>query len=332
MIKRVFTGFAFAILSLIFYSSCDRVDPPYTQGTNTGPDTTGNGNPDSLAHVQDSLCSFGSSSPHTYRKVLIEDYTGHLCGNCPYAAGVLYNTLKPLYGDTLISIGVHASAGQTFTETCPPYSYPPGASAPAYSDDFRTVAGEAWLAFFGVSSNPKGMVSRLDYPTSTHVKSPTAWGSATASIIGEPAKVGIQILNTYDSTSGNLSTCIKSTFLSSLNGTYNLSVLLTEDSIKGWQENYALPNNPPLYYNDSAYTHRHVLRGAINSTWGVQLKSGTVAVGDSVRKTYTVNLLNLPASMNTTHPSLNINRCSVVAFVYDYTTKEILQVEEQKVR
>jgi hypothetical protein len=318
--------FAIAIVALFFYSSCDRVDPPYTEGQDTSV------NRDSLAHVQDSLCTFGSSSPHTYRKVLIEDYTGHLCGNCPYAAGVIYNTLKPLYGDTLISIGVHASASQTFTETCPPHAYPPGAFAPGYSVDFRTVAGEAWLNFFGVSSNPKGMVSRLDYPTNAHVKSPTAWGSATAAIIGQPANVGIQILNTYDSASGNLSTCIKTTFLSSLSGTYNLSVLLTEDSIKAWQENYSIPNNPPLYQNDSAYIHRHVLRGAINNTWGVQIASGTVTAGDTVRNTYSINLLNLPSTMNTTQPVLNISRCSIVAFVYDYTTKEILQVEEAKVQ
>jgi hypothetical protein len=307
---------ALAVSFLIF--SCDEVDPPYTV-QNTGNNA-----------VNDSSCAFIANGYATYRKVLIEDYTGHLCGNCPFAAGVINNTLHPLYGDTVIAVGVHASPGNQFTETCPPATYPQGAFAPAYSEDFRTVAGQAWLSFFSVSSNPKGMVSRLGYPA-THVKSPTAWATATATIAGDPADVGIQIINTYNSTYGELKVCVKTTYLSALTGTYYLSVLLVEDSIHAWQEDYTLPNTPPLYYNDTNYIHRHVMRGAINSDFGVQLNTAPVAAGDTARNSYLINLNSLPSTINTTNPVLNASRCSVVAFVYDNATKEILQAEEAEV-
>ncbi|HLG34620.1 MAG TPA: Omp28-related outer membrane protein [Bacteroidia bacterium] len=311
---------AFAVSVLFF--ACDEVDPPYTI-------------PDNTNTANDSSCIFDAAGPATYRKVLVEDYTGHLCGNCPYAAGVIANTLHPLYGDTLIAVGVHASPFSQFTETCPPALYPPGAAAfaPVYTEDFRTVAGEAWLSFFAVPNNPKGMVSRIDYPT-THVKSPTAWAAATASIIGQPADVGIQIINTYNSSTGNLTVCIKTTYLAAFSGTYYLSVLLLEDSIHAWQEDYTIdpPSGvPPLYQNDTNYIHRHVMRGAINSEFGVQLNTAPVAAGDTVRNSYIINLLSLPASMNTTNPAVNVARCSVVAFVYNNTTKEILQAEEAEV-
>jgi hypothetical protein len=321
MYKKILS-LAFVALTLsVFIFSCDEVDPPYTT-------TTDNNNA-----ANDSSCIFPANGYVTYRKVLVEDYTGHLCGYCPQAALIIENTLSPLYGDTLIAVGVHAAAGvppNTFTDPCPPATYPTGAYSPGYIEDFRTVASEEWLTFFAVPNNPKGMVSRLGYP-STHVKQPSAWASAAASIAGEPADVGIQIINNYDSVSGNLTVCIKTTYLAAFSGTYYLSVLLLEDSIKAWQYDYDLPNTPPMYYNDTAYVHRHVLRGSINSDFGVQLNAAPVAVGDTMRNSYSINLLSLPSSMNTTNPALNVHRCSVVAFVYNDATKEILQAEEAEV-
>jgi hypothetical protein len=49
------------------------------------------------------------------KKVLVEDYTGHTCGNCPAAARMLNDTIKPLYGDRLIVLGIHAGY---FAEPC----------------------------------------------------------------------------------------------------------------------------------------------------------------------------------------------------------------------
>ena len=320
MNKKIISIVFAALAVPVLFFSCDDVEPPYTMQA----DTVG-------IPVNDSACVFSAAGPVTYRKVLIEDYTGHLCGYCPSAAAIIASTLTPLYGDTLIALGVHASPFHQFTETCPPAPYPSGAYSPGYIEDFRTVASEAWLSFFAIASNPKGMVSRIGYPTSTHVKAPSAWALACSSIIAQPAVAGIQIINNYDSVSGNLTTCIKTTYLEAFSGTYYLSVLLMEDSIKAWQYDYNLPNTAPLYYNDTNYIHRHVLRGAINSSFGVQLNTAPVAAGDTVRNSYAVNLQSLPSAMNTTNPVINVSRCSVVAFVYDNTTKEILQVEEAEV-
>src|SRR5688572_17264194 len=91
------------IAAVVLFSSCDDVDPPYTQ-TVSGPTSSG-----------------------TTRKILIEDYTGFKCGNCPAAATTIYNTLLPVFGQDLITIGVHASPSNTFTEPSPPASLPPNA-------------------------------------------------------------------------------------------------------------------------------------------------------------------------------------------------------------
>lgn len=306
MMKKKFAACLFAVAAaLVVLPSCDKVDPPYTQ--------TQGGNP--------------NTSDSIFRKILIEDYTGFRCGNCPAAAQTLYSTLLPLYGEELISIGVHASPNHTFTNTTPPASLPAGAPAGSFSTDFRTPAGEAWLAYFNVSANPNGMVSRLEYPSSTHVKIPSAWGSAAQSVYHQPAKFKIEITNQYNSTSGNLNCDVKVKVLEAVSGTYNLTIVLTEDSVIDWQVWYShTPQNEPNY------VHRHVMRGALNGTFGDQIFTGSAAVDDSTTNTYSVNLLSLPASVNPVNPTLNIDHCHIVAFVFDNTTKEIWQAEEEKVQ
>jgi thiol-disulfide isomerase/thioredoxin len=45
------------------------------------------------------------------RRVLLEDFTGHTCNNCP-AAAVIAEGLQTFYGeDQLILVGVHAVDG-----------------------------------------------------------------------------------------------------------------------------------------------------------------------------------------------------------------------------
>jgi hypothetical protein len=292
--------------AVVLFSSCDRVDPPFRQ-------TSGGGNP--------------NTSDTVFRKILIEDYTGFKCGTCPPAAVILYDQLKPLYGEELVTIGVHASSGNNFTEPSPPASLPPNAPSGSYSTDFRTATGEAWLAFFNVGANPNGMVSRLDYLTSGQVKLPGAWGTAAQSIYHQPAKFKIEITNLYNTSTGALNSDVKVKVLQAVSGTYNLSVVLTEDSIIDWQVWY--PPHSPVNVPD--YVHRHVLRSAINGNFGDQVFTGSAAVNDSTVNSYSMNLLNMTAVNGSTIVP-NIAHCHVVAFVFDATTKEIWQVEEEAVQ
>jgi hypothetical protein len=324
MFKKIFLLLFLICASLsVLIFSCDEVEAPYTVDTGiTGGNTS---------------CTFPTITPPVFRKVLVEDYTGHLCGYCPDAGRTIYAAggLKDLYGDTVISVGVHASPGHTFTETCPPHSYPSGAAAfaPVYTEDFRTPAGETWLTDFGVVSNPKGLISRTTYAGNVP-QNFTSWNSAVQAVIDTPmADAAVQIVNSYNNATGELNICVKTTFLSSLSSDYKLSVMLAEDSVKAWQVDYDIvPPVAPLYQNDTNYYHRHVFRGAINSTYGEAIKTGGAVAGDTAVKSYLVNLLSLPAAVNPLNPTLDISHCYIIAFVYDANTKEILQVEEAHVQ
>jgi hypothetical protein len=113
--------------------------------------------------------------------------------------------------------------------------------------------------------------------------------------------------------------------LKNITGNYNLSVLISEDSLIGEQLDYSLPSGQQLV---PSYRFDHVLRGSVNGTWGEQIVNGVANLNDTISKTYS----NFNLSTLVTNPS----KCHVIAFVYDADNGsarryEIFQSEDKKV-
>ena len=79
-------------------------------------------------------------------KVILEDFTGHRCGNCPKAHRELESIMEN-YGENVIPIAVHNSDHFTDTNT-------------DFPTDFTCSAANALGEAFDVNSKPKGMVNR----------------------------------------------------------------------------------------------------------------------------------------------------------------------------
>ena len=281
-------------LVLAALSSCDKVNDPYCATAPTI-DTT-------VTKV---------------RKVLLEDYTGHKCGNCPPAA-VTAQTIKSTYGDRLVIMSVHA--GFYATPLAAPYTY-----------DFRTVPGTDYDNFFGngAAGNPNGMVNRIGYPTTTQVKSISTWGTLVDGLMAIAPDAYIKITNNYNSSTRVLNTTINTEFLNMMSGSYKLVVLLTEDSIVQPQLDYAQPTGQQNVLN---YVHHHVLRAGISSTsWGDVIAPTGAAAGDTMVNTFTYTLpATFPATAGGIAPKED--DCYVVAYIYDVVTYEVIQVEEKKIK
>ena len=246
------------------------------------------------------------------RKVLVEDYTGHKCGNCPTAADVL-KTLEGKYPGKIIPLAIHAGFFAT--------------TNPTYPTDFRNTVGNAYDSQFGISTagNPNGLVNRVGYGTGSFIKAYTVWESYVSQMLSKVANFEIRIKNTYDTTSRNLNTDITVKSMGYNNGAYKLVVLLTEDSIVAEQIDYRLPNGSQFIPD---YEFNHVLRGAINSEWGDAIFYTKAAnLNDSVVKSYT----------HTLNTGYRARKCHVVAYVYDANTTsptyyEVLQAEEASIK
>jgi hypothetical protein len=284
------------IIPVAMLAACDKVEGPKRENITI-----------------DTSCTFTEDNSIPIRKVLVEDYTGFFCGNCPDAALLLYETLKPMYSDTIITMSVHSGY---FAIPCIDNNGCGGAPG-AFLTDFRTPAGEEWYAFFGITANPIGMINRIGYP-STQRKNPLSWNAVIQSQTGLDADVRIRMLNTYDETTRNVRACIETKFLSNVSGNYKLQVILTEDSIIDWQAWYS-PHVPEFVPD---YIHRHVLRTSLNSNYGVAIPAEATLPGATQVSGYRVDI----------DPAWNENQCHIVAFVYNAATYEVLQVEEAAVK
>ena len=293
--KKILTGIICLIVISIF--SCDKIDGPTRESISI-----------------DTTCTFDADNSVPDKKVLVEDYTGHNCGNCPDGGIILNDSMRNKYGDRMVSITVHAG---DYANVCPGLATcPPGAPAGSFASDYKTTCGTDWHNFFGVFFYPAGMVDRVDYPND-HLKPKDSWDQEAQARLNLPASVRLRIQNTFTESDRKLRTCIETKFLENLSGDYKLSVVLTEDSIIDWQVWYG--HNPELVED---YVHHHTLRTAFNTSFGVTVASGSAAANAIVVNGYSTIL---DASWNPDH-------CAVVAFVYNASTYEVLQAEEVKAR
>ncbi len=252
-----------------------------------------------------------NSLTSNYRKVLLEDYTGHTCGNCPRAAEDA-ETISNAVKDSVVIFAVHAG-----TQFAPP-------APPDYPDDFRTDAGTQWDAFFGLSSAglPKGMVNRAQTP---FPQSRSNWASLVSQNLHMPQKAQLDITTYFDVTHRLLNVDVKTTFKTAISsGNINLCLVITEDSIVGHQKDYSPPPTSVVINGDERtdYVFNHMVRGALNGAWGDQVKASPIAVNDTITKKYICQTVTC----------YRTDKVNLVAYIYNDATKEVLQVEKIKLK
>ncbi len=249
------------------------------------------------------------------KKILIEDFTGHICPNCPNAAREL-DAIHDIYGDQIIGMALHVST--TFAR---PYS---SNQAPNFQYDFRTDWGNELDNFYGISTAglPRGMVNRIGYPDN-HKLGKDEWASAVAEELKKDIDFKIYI------SSDENSIFITAEVQNNINSDYNLSVCLTENNIINWQKDGQ--------ENVEDYQHNHVLRTVLVDE-SLSNNSNYIA-GQQIEKTINYDLLaleqyNINYSTNTAEAGngnagdWNASNMSVIAYIYNTNTKEIVQVEE----
>lgn len=276
------------ITSLIILSnSCDIVEGPYITDSN--------------------------SYVNPEKNVLIEDFTGHLCSNCPQAAREI-SAIHDIYGDQIIALAIHTS-----TSFARPYL----ASQTGFQYDFRTTWGEAWDNTFGASAIglPRGMVNRIGG------QSPTLSKDEWAEVVADELKKEIDFKIEISSDANSVTISVESQKNSS--GAYNYVICLAESNIINWQKDGSL--------NVENYEHNHVLRCVLADD--NLSSSSTFSSGQLIEKTIEYNLTDLQQfnidyssqiaeAGNGNAGNWNPENISIIAFIYNTNTNEILQVDE----
>ncbi len=268
----------------IYFYSCDIIEEPFITVQD---------------EVSDSCESFSfSTEPNNspIRKILLEDYTGHTCGNCPRAAEKAYE-LQEIYGDQLVIISVHAGF---FSNT-----------NTSYPSDFTSNTGDTWDNLFGNSNagNPNGMVNRMNYPNG-HILQFNEWQQNIQIELLKPVSVDLEIITSYNQSNDLICVDVQTKILSSLEDDLSLTVLIIEDKIISKQTDYQTEEG---YVEE--YEQNHVLRKGLNSPWGESISQEVNQEGD-----YLINRYSTEKD-----PSWDIENISVVAFVSNSNSYEVLQ-------
>jgi len=300
------TSLILSIIIALSYTSCDIVEGPYLIDNNTNP-------VDTNTFVQ---------------KVLIEDFTGHRCPNCPAAAEEL-SALQDFYGDRVIGIAIHPSS-QAFSTPSP-------LTSSSYTYDFRTEFGDDIDNIFEITTVglPRGMVNRTGYNTG-HQLGKDEWSSVVQTELAKAPIFGITLSSNVSSGNGTISVTAEA--LTNINldkiqelEDYKIVVCLTENNIVQWQKDNTLGDI-------ENYEHNHVLRVILNTTFGEAIGNSFVD-GDIWEKDYPIDITTLENenenySLNTLFmgngncKGWNEDNMEIVAYIYNSDNYEIIQVEE----
>lgn len=240
-----------------------------------------------------------------YQKIFLEEFTGHTCVNCPKGHKIAAD-LKARYGDTIVLMAIHAGI---FAKPEP---------NTIYTADYRTEAGTEINDSYGVQGYPSGLINRTPYLGMTLLGT-SAWSAAANAINRTSPKMAIQIKTAPGSESNSHNIFVKSTFLEPIQQNIKLAIFIIEDSLVSPQTN----NNASLgtIPDIESYTHRHMLRGAVNSAWGAEIATNaSISPANSfVVKGYSYSLAGKP---------FVASRCYIIAVAYNVDSKQVIQVEE----
>lgn len=234
------------------------------------------------------------------KNVLIEDFTGQKCSNCPKAAETAHNIQTTFGADHIIVVAMHGGS----------------LSASADSDEQGLANNESKAyneRFMGKNSYPMGSVDR------GVVTKHDQWSNTALKRLTVQPKVDLSINSNdiaYDAATHKLN--LKVGVKANADVTGKLQVWLIEDGVVAYQE------TPEDIVFD--YTHNHVFRATLNGMDGDEL---TLSHQQTVQKEYTYTLPDFSVWKNNT--PWNVQHLSVVAFYYN-ASDGVMQVISQKVQ
>ena len=226
--------------------------------------------------------------------IVLEDFTGVQCPNCPKAA-TEGQKLKAQYKSQLILIELHPEKA--------------GVAAPYDGEaDLRSTAAQTYFDYWKGNSLPAGLVNRSSAQTLQFGK----WETAVAAIsTQEPVATVNQVSAKLSgqTLSVEASGYFREDYAAS--GNINMIVMVLEDGFKGQQAGS----------EQSDYPHNHVLRATIGDEWGEKIDV-TPNAGEKFTLTKSMDV----------DEGWNTDNLSVVCLLTDADTRAVLNAAKVKVK
>lgn len=204
--------------------------------------------------------------------VLIEEYTGFRCGNCP-EAGEIAHQLKEKFPDNIVLLSIHAGA---LAMPNPQHKY-----------NFVSDAMKDLEKYYNIGwgpGTPNGLVDRTEY-FGTLILNHADWESAFLERVKQKSVVKVELSPSYNHSNKTISCEVKLQFSEEVSEQLNIALYVVEDSIVQYQTDY---RKEPIDVED--FVHNNILRYSITSTFGEPVSEATIVKGASVNKTYSLQI------------------------------------------
>lgn len=235
----------------------------------------------------------GGGEPSAFTKrVLVEDFTGQACVNCPSAAAMFAKLKEETYGERMVLVGLHAGGLAL--------------GSPLYSETAQMYMDE-----LNLKNNPAISVDR----TYCNDGIPTPWRDEIDKASRKTADMDITMAPVLNKETRELEVYYSVEFGKDIEEKLGVQLYLIESNIIDYQAVHG--------GYDKNYVHNHVFRMALNDTWGKELK------GESGDIVYLNGETYISKTAKVTLPeNYNLDNCAVVGYVFSYPDDETKHVKE----
>jgi hypothetical protein len=232
------------------------------------------------------------AAPET-KNVVIEEFTGVRCPNCPQGHAVVA-ALKSTYPGKIVAVSLHP-----INSLGAPYSFSP--------QNFENNKAQTLFDYLvQIGLEPAAAVNRKLFSGETNILlDKTKWTNYTAQEFAVSTPVNVLLSKTYDSTNHLLTVVAELHYTQNISEQNKLTILLTESNIVAPQLNNSVI--------DTFYVHKDVMLDFITDTQGDAIAAPLTA-GRVVRKVYqkVLDAAWKPENM------------SIVAFVHEFQNSKVI--------
>ncbi|MBU3661716.1 MAG: Omp28-related outer membrane protein [Bacteroidetes bacterium] len=295
-------NFIIGVIASFLLASCEEI-PPYI---NMEPDTV----------IEDTTYVGAAPTPQL-RRIVIEEFTGVRCPNCPKAQAEAKNISNANPGRvsiiTIHSLGLYNSLTTPFDSD--KYSNDKHKS----KFDFRTKAGAEIFKMVGLTQGlPSGNVCRTKFngEVSTNIDY-QKWSAYANAEIAKPTPVNIDL--SAKNVGDEVEVRVTVTYTEAVTDSNFITVAILEGELEDVQESTD-QNGVTIYVED--YIHNHVLRAVLSGFFGDQLKAA-----------YTPGRVFIKTYRFKRGADWNPSNLEAIAMVHkDVISKTIIHAKEVKVQ
>ncbi|MCD4745002.1 MAG: Omp28-related outer membrane protein [Bacteroidales bacterium] len=225
------------------------------------------------------------------KNVILEEFTGVKCGNCPAGHAVAASILQN-------------NPGRAFAIAFHPYNSSYTTPYPG-NPDFRRHHPDAFYSTPYCGSSrfmPSAFINRRKWG-GERIQSRTKWVQYSNQLLAESSPVNVGLATAYDSLTSELTITVEIYYTDNMTDQNTLNVALTESNLIAQQSG-----------GGTNYVHYHIFRETFTAQWGDSITEPTTQ-GSFITKSF---IFNNSAS------EYIMSNCEVIAYIVNADNDEVL--------